>query len=674
MIIKSIVLNNFRQFRGVHTIEFAQCGDKNLTLILGQNTSGKTTLVQAFLWCLFEKTNFKSKKDLMNKELVIEAKDSIGIVSVQIEISYKDRDYTILRKQYFDVIKDKVNKTELTMSYKESNGETQEVVGENNIKNKINDILPEDLSEYFFFAGEYLNEINDKKNVKDAVTGLIGLKAIKNVVDYFNPNTNKSVIGQLQASFDDGGEYNAKQCQKSLQEAKDILEKIKEMIEIQKNEKQKLEDLIEEKNKYLLANASIKEKANQKLQLESDIKKEESSLENAEKRLVKDFNTSPFKFFARSIYNKAKNIIAETKQDGIGIPEMHAISIDFILNRKSCICGCDLTNNQGACDKIAYERSLLPPAHIGTLVRTFNEYCIECVNVSYNYMSNLESDYKNIREINSQLDTFKQRLDTISNQIGNFGGDIGKVENELRDLKTSLKRCEDIILEKNGVESIKKKEIADLQKKFDEYMVKNERNYGIRKQLLYAKTIYNLFNDKYKIQEDNINKQINDSISKIFDTVYHGNRVVKVDDDYRINLYNKGDNGNYFTDLSSGLDTVKNFAFVLGLVDVARKISDKNRSNSSEIDMQSDEQNEIAIDAQPYPLVMDAPFSNIDDKHIENISSIITSIAEQVILVIMEKDWIHAEKTMGSKVGRIYKIMKNNNSDTSSKIEEMKHV
>lgn len=53
MIIKSIALNNFRQYKGAQApILFSTDKEKNVTVILGVNTSGKTTLIQAFEWCL----------------------------------------------------------------------------------------------------------------------------------------------------------------------------------------------------------------------------------------------------------------------------------------------------------------------------------------------------------------------------------------------------------------------------------------------------------------------------------------------------------------------------------------------------------------------------------------------------------------------------------------------
>ena len=53
MLIKSIILNDFRQFKGTQKLEFSTDADKNVTVLLGDNTFGKTTILQAFNWCLY---------------------------------------------------------------------------------------------------------------------------------------------------------------------------------------------------------------------------------------------------------------------------------------------------------------------------------------------------------------------------------------------------------------------------------------------------------------------------------------------------------------------------------------------------------------------------------------------------------------------------------------------
>ena len=50
---ESITMENFMRYKGMNHIEFS-CDDvKNVTVVLGDNTVGKTTIAQAFRWGLY---------------------------------------------------------------------------------------------------------------------------------------------------------------------------------------------------------------------------------------------------------------------------------------------------------------------------------------------------------------------------------------------------------------------------------------------------------------------------------------------------------------------------------------------------------------------------------------------------------------------------------------------
>ena len=75
MLIKSITLNDFRQFKGNQKLEFSTDADKNVTVLLGDNTFGKTTILQAFNWCLYGVADFPKDSNpdfLLNLEVANE--------------------------------------------------------------------------------------------------------------------------------------------------------------------------------------------------------------------------------------------------------------------------------------------------------------------------------------------------------------------------------------------------------------------------------------------------------------------------------------------------------------------------------------------------------------------------------------------------------------------------
>ena len=59
MIINKLELYNFRQYIGHQEVEFSTDPEKNVTVLIGVNTSGKTTIVRAFEWCLYGKNGFE---------------------------------------------------------------------------------------------------------------------------------------------------------------------------------------------------------------------------------------------------------------------------------------------------------------------------------------------------------------------------------------------------------------------------------------------------------------------------------------------------------------------------------------------------------------------------------------------------------------------------------------
>ena len=74
MRIKSLELLNFRQFYGEQKINFSQDNNANVTIIHGENGSGKTALLNAFKWAFYGTTDFETKgSNLISERCLVEA-------------------------------------------------------------------------------------------------------------------------------------------------------------------------------------------------------------------------------------------------------------------------------------------------------------------------------------------------------------------------------------------------------------------------------------------------------------------------------------------------------------------------------------------------------------------------------------------------------------------------
>ena len=657
MLIKQITLSNFRQYKEKQVIEFSCDKEKNVTVILGDNTSGKTTLIQAFNWCLYGLTSFKTRELINSESLQEMGVYSTSEVSVEVELLHEERLYVIRRTQ--TITKNEINRAPtfarpiLKVEYKETNGEMQEV-SSIEAQNTVDKILPEALSAYFFFDGEHIADINNKGNVVSAVRGLMGLETISEAVDHFDPKRANSVISKLHKELDIRQDQKDAQLKANLFTAKERLESLEQRKAQVENEIEYFEDRKKELEAKILANATTKARQEEKARIERDLSYLQSNQETVERQIVRDFTKVSYKFFARSLYSKVYKVITEAKQDGEGIPKMHSDSIEFILKRGKCICGADLTLNQGAVNNIRYEQSLLPPQHIGTEIREFKKDCKRAENEVEDYAEVIKNDHIRIRENANQISDKRSQLTYLSRLLqGDI--DVGKFERDNVENEKQLKEKRMLLVDISSSIGEVKNQIQSLESTINGLQVATEKNKKINSYIAYATKIYEWFKQSYDKSEKEVKEDLYTSINDLFSQMYHGQRTVEVDDNYHITLKVDNGKGIFVNDTSPGLDTVKNFAFIAGIVDLARK---KAQTKGNELEG-------IQYSSEPYPIVMDAPFSNADDKHIANISKVLPQVAEQVILVVMNKDWEYAQSNMNNKVGMLYQIEKHSEIKSS---------
>ena len=99
----SLQLYNFRQFyHKTPAIVFAS-GKRNTTVIYGNNGAGKTALLNAFTWVLYEEFTaaFAAPEMLINKRAIAEAQTGHSIECwVELQFANKHQSYQLKRKCY----------------------------------------------------------------------------------------------------------------------------------------------------------------------------------------------------------------------------------------------------------------------------------------------------------------------------------------------------------------------------------------------------------------------------------------------------------------------------------------------------------------------------------------------------------------------------------------------
>lgn len=655
MLIKKLELENFRQYIGKQTVEFSTDREKNVTVLIGVNTSGKTTLVRAFEWVLYGTNEFDDKV-LLNKNVaenmqVGETKAVKGELTIEHESETGETiTYVIERKQIYTCTGTSVraNVSEAKISYLQPDGQTKTKLDTDFYMN-VERILPRRLSNYFFFGGERVGNIATKDDIKDSVQGLMGLDVLNNAISHL-----RTVINKLKKSLDFSGDSKAIDTQNKLngaivrkQECENELNIVTEQLEYYQAEKEKYAAL-------LRANEETAAAQKRREQLDNIIKSLEDRIARDKKDLVSAFSRNSFAFFSLPILKKTVEMLNNSEDETESVPEMTAASIDYILKRGVCICGTCVSEGSAAEKHLLCEKAKQPPESIGSLVRRYREQAMDYISSSDNYYEAIESQIATLRADQRELGL---RIDERASLDESLKGakDVSTLEQQYQ---TAERRVKEFDKQKASLlETIGscKRDISNYEKALETLTKANQKNARISLNIDYAQAVFDWVSEAYYSRESIVRGRLEEKVNANFGMMYHGSRTVTIDDKYRVKYID------VTTEESDGLKAVKSFAFVSGLVDLAKEA------------LNSDSSKEANTTPQFYPLVMDAPFSNVDEIHIKNISAILSRSAEQVIIAVMQKDWEPAAEIMAPLVGRSYRIEKDHDAD-GKEIDTMTHI
>lgn len=231
MLIKSLTLHNFRNYPDAE-IYFSTDPEKNVTLIVGGNAHGKTNLINAFGWCLYRRNMFV-KQNIINDDVTHPADGpKTERVMVTMSLSHEDKDYTITTIQNFQVRAgaDPISITQPTTSIiiKDKDGKSIPLTQEAVVIAEIEKIMPEGLSNYFFFDGENnsIEDIAKKRKLSNAINSIMGLDRRQELMEYFDPKKSGRVFSKIEANRTTTDVESAEELQGKLTDAQNQRDKM----------------------------------------------------------------------------------------------------------------------------------------------------------------------------------------------------------------------------------------------------------------------------------------------------------------------------------------------------------------------------------------------------------------------------------------------------------------
>lgn len=661
MLLESIKLENFRQFRNEY-IEFAQGSDgKNVTIIIGDNGTGKTTFAQAFFWCMYGETEF-SDKNMLNKLVAAEMKPGQeSKVQITLKLTHGNVSYTLMREQTYR--KDYSNRikgdnTVFDIAIKDANGNTS-YVKKTLCEGEVKSILPKELSRYFFFDGERIEkmskDISTGKKATDfaeAVKGLLGLNAMFSAIQHFNPRIKNSVINSYESSYSAGSNTKIQEYTRTIEHCKEEISRIDVRLEELENQIEQATSRKAEKVEEIKQYAEGEELQRQKEKLLQRIETAKASRSTVIKEISRSFNANMSSFFSASLILRSLNFLSGKDFAGKDIPFMHAKTIEYLLKQKVCICGTHLDEGSVPYNKVKELIDFLPPQSISTTISDFKKESKRRANSRQDLFSDVRDKLAVISKQDEDLIELNDDLHAIEGKLS--GGDVrGKVrainsEIQLCDqtIKKSQTERDQLLIKKGGFE--KEAGRADTERR--NLTLLDDKNKKIEIYKAYAERIYKELQAVYVSSEAEIRRKLETTINEIFKTIYEGGLSLTIDEKYHISVYADDYDGDVETSTAQSISVI--FAFITGIIKMARE----NRNATDE--------DAKLLSSEPYPLVMDAPLSAFDKRRIKTVCESLPNTAEQVIIFIKDTDGELAEEYMGDKIGSRHHFDKKNEFET----------
>ncbi len=643
MLLKSIKLNNFRQFVN-DSIDFSTDENQNVTLIIGENGTGKTTFAQAFFWCLYGETSF-SDKNLLNRTVSEEmTPDQTATVRVELKLFHGSVEYTIIRTQeYKKSYSNKVTgaNTVINISMKLPDGNTR-FLKPLECETEIRKILPKELSNYFFFDGERIEKMSKEiaggrksYSFASAVSGLTGLNGTLAALDHLSPTKlTKSVIGKFNNDYvgDSAGKIRAltsriEELQRDLDYIENRLGEIDGEIEVASRQKN---EFVNELKQY----EDAKKLQTEKEQLLKDRESNERILSQFVKTMSKDFNDDMTAFFSTSLVKQALEMLSRSDFEGKDIPAMHCKTISYLLKRGNCICGTPLLKGSNSYKRLEELMEYLPPQSIGVTVGSFRKDSRNMYLDDNDLYESIRTGLDDVEQQESIIESQSTRIREIDDILegGNVSAEINRLQSQINSCnKTITDREEerkDLVFQKGSKTT--EKSLKETSR--SELALVDANNLRIERCKAYALRLYEDLSREYKTKETSIRNELEKSINEIFTSIYDGGMSLTIDEKYNIKVHVEKLE-DVETSTAQSISVI--FAFVSAIIKMARENRVKNQDE---------------LYSEPYPLVMDAPLSAFDKKRIKAICNAIPETAEQVIIFIKDTDGELAEEYLSSRV------------------------
>jgi DNA sulfur modification protein DndD len=659
MKLQEIIISNFMPYKGEQKVIFPQHETQNVMLLFGDNMRGKTSFLNAIRWGFYGNAVGRHLRKIPRASLVNMDAAAMGDWSMSISLKFSDSNKSYeLRRQ--------INK-KAHVSSPRNDSDFEEKVGlrvngvvvpGDVIVNEINQVLPEEISRFFLFDGELLQEYENLliegdeqgEKIKEHIEQVLGVPALIN-----GRNELASLLKEartLQAkdakNNNELSSYAERQRQLSIQF--DSFEKDLKEQKFQRDENQVQIDIIDDELKNTEA---VQKKKIQLEGLKGNVEVIERNLVNLADQKRELLRTAWKDVLNTSIAPILSNL--QSERDNL----KKAVNNEAVLNNKikdltemlddpTCVtCHQNIPENEIEPLKEKYE-VLKAQAELSAV--NMDDYT--GITEKIDKLSRIRSAEEGRRILQTLTKESKEQVELI------------KVETKLEELNDEIKEYDtDHIMrqrEKRDRLTGHKSRVAHAIENIKSKIEKNESEQEQISTLISK-------NKGAQGQQSSIRVNLYQELEQVF-----SQGIVQLRDSLRETVQQHASNA--FAELTtektySGLEINHNYG--LSIIDHENRVLKERSAGAEQIVALSliDGLNRTA--RKSGPIVMDTPLGRLDPKHRSNVLGYLPKMADQVILLVHEGE-IDPKKDLNNfaeRIGARYQIERI--SATESRIERV---
>lgn len=528
----SAEFKNFRLLRDLK-IEFSCDPEKKLTVIRAENETGKTTILNALLWCLYGEealpgkgTNFRMHPIDWQES---EGKFAEIMVLLDFELTTFNKigksckKYRLVRTALEKVNDENWDRTSSTIKLFRLNKTGAEPI--ENPESFIKSELPPELKEIFFTDGDRalsfieadVAKSTKRARVEKAIQSLLGLDILEDAIRHVK-NSSSEINKKFQNLNDDG---SLKSITNRISEIEDNIENKEKKLRELNEQFRDIDIFVSDLDKSISEALRKGDKEELSRELEAtkrSIVKIEDLIKNSQNRLSKIFESEELAIdLSKSILRKAKEKLESLYDEG-KIPNTTIPILEERLAKNVCICGesLDPNDSKGFERRKFIENLISESKKLDETRKIITDIYYSSKTMIYNALNEKNRWPSLYRDLVSERLKLEDQYEKLGRQMKSLEIKIDELPaTDIKELRSQFKEFRDkrdeILSEKTKIET----QLEGSKKEYQ--MLRMERDRLIKNQEKWKKLYADLqvANDILEVLENSYSRITNDELKKV---------------------------------------------------------------------------------------------------------------------------------------------------------------